>query len=278
MQQLFAEHSWSISASEESSSYPLFYFMGLLPGLEQYQSVEWMVQLPSPGRKALSSAGPLCVQAQAGAAAPATLTLAPFTFLLFLYVHTGPARPVCGLLMLLFSSAVPARSIVPSGNYSLQQWPWAPPAQYLPHPLASPNAVPEPSDHISLCLFLASSLSHVLCSKGVFQWEETGRPLIYTGTALLKLLWNGDLGKKFMSCFAIFLSLCSWREHPSDCPSIASPTPQPLVTAARVCLVGRQVKCEWLSHTDHGDTFTAEVWPQRDNRFRHRRRGHCGFC
>lgn len=126
------------------------------------------MQLPSPGRKALSSAGPLCVQAQAGAAAPATLTLAPFTFLLFLYVHTGPARPVCGLLMLLFSSAVPARSIVPSGNYSFRQWPWAPPAQYLPHPLASPNAVPEPSDHISLCLFLASSLSHGAVFQGCF--------------------------------------------------------------------------------------------------------------
>ena len=36
-----------------------------LPGLEQYQSVERMVRLPLPVRKALSSAGPLCTHIQA---------------------------------------------------------------------------------------------------------------------------------------------------------------------------------------------------------------------
>lgn len=49
------------------------------------------------------------------AVAPATLTLTIFTSLLFLYVHKGPATPVCGFLMLLFFSAFPARPPVLSG-------------------------------------------------------------------------------------------------------------------------------------------------------------------
>lgn len=53
-----------LSAGEESFLSILLSHVAL-PGLEQYQSVERMVRLPLLGRKALSSAGPLCTHIQA---------------------------------------------------------------------------------------------------------------------------------------------------------------------------------------------------------------------